>query len=101
MSVSDLNICKAQRSVFGDQSKWQEAARRVTSSFGRGVVQLAELQGKWFVACTIHGPIEKPLDGPPRAFAVLATGRTAAGGGVCNFYIRVIVWLPRLKVLRH
>jgi hypothetical protein len=69
VSVADLDVSKAQRSAFGDQSKWQEAARRVTSSFGRGVVHLSELQGKWFVACTIHGPIEKPLAGPERSSA--------------------------------
>jgi hypothetical protein len=66
VSVTDLDVSRTPRSAFGDQSKWQEAARRVTSSFGRGVVHLSELQGKWFVACTIHGPIEKPLDAPER-----------------------------------
>ena len=44
VSVSDLDVSKSQRSAYGDQSKWQEAARRVTSSFGRGVVHLSELQ---------------------------------------------------------
>jgi hypothetical protein len=95
VSVSDLDVSKAQRSVFGDQSRWQEAARRVTSSFGRGVVQLEELQGRWFVAVTIHGPIEKPLDGPPRNTTPRARTWPCSGMAVC--LQTHVLWMLRLR----
>ena len=58
--VSSLDVSRVKRAAFGDQSTLQRAARRVSSSFGRGHVQLSELRGRWFASCTVHGLLASP-----------------------------------------